>query len=58
MTEQMETIQSALCAQLECIASEIWENGGEFSSSRMLDDTKDCLQAIKDLRKISMLQAK
>ena len=34
------------CAKLECIASEIRENGGKFSSSRMLDDTKDCLQAL------------
>lgn len=46
------------CAKLECIASEIRENGGKFSSSRMLDDTKDCLQALKDLRKFSMLPAK
>lgn len=57
-TETMETIHAALCSQLECIASEIRENGGKFSSPRMLDDTKDCLQALKDLRKLSMMQTK
>lgn len=58
MNETMETVHGAICAQLEGIASEIRENGGRFSSPRMLDDAKDCLQALKDLRRLSTLPAK
>ena len=56
--ENMETIQTALCAQLDCIASGIRDNGGKFSSGRMLDDAKDCLQALKDMKKIYSVASK
>lgn len=58
MSDTLETIHEAANAQLECIAHEVRENGGKFTSPQMLDDAKDCLQVLKDLRKLAMLPAK
>ncbi len=58
MSEDLETVHGAIRMQLERIAQEIRENDGKLSSPRMLDDAKDCLQALKDLRKLSSFPTK
>lgn len=53
-----EKLSQALCDvcynELEFIHKSVMMNGGMFTSSKQIDDAKDCVEIIEKLKKLSM----
>lgn len=53
-----EKLSQALCdvcySELESIHKSVMMNGGMFTSSKQIDDAKDCVVIIEKLKKLSM----
>lgn len=53
--DKMEILYHASCQELSEICTSLKNNGGHFKSSQQIDDTKDCVEIIKNLKKLSGL---
>lgn len=49
-----QALHDVCCNELEAIHESVMKNGGFFHSSQQIDDTKDCVEIIEKLKKLSM----
>lgn len=53
--ELWKFFMDSFCEHLRKIRGEMEENGGDFVSTEMLDDTVDCIRGIKDLHRVKAM---